>query len=83
MVITPALRRRTLGSLAAGQIVASAALTAGITVSALVAEDMLGDDTWAGVVAAFFTVGAASSSSFLRPLHESTGPSARTCAWAT
>ena len=65
MVITPALRRRTLASLAAGQIVASAAVTAGITVSALVAEDMLGDDTWAGIVAAFFTAGAASSSFLL------------------
>ena len=65
MVITPALRRRTLGSLAVGQIVASAALTAGITVSALVAEDMLGDSTWAGVVTAFFTAGAAGSSFLL------------------
>ncbi len=65
MVISPALRRRTLGSLAVGQIVASAAITAGITVSALVAEDMLGDDTWAGVVTAFFTAGAASSSFLL------------------
>ncbi len=65
MVVTPALRRRTLGSLAVGQIVASAALTAGITVSALVAEDMLDGDTWAGVVAAFFTAGAASSSFLL------------------
>ena len=65
MVITPALRRRTLAALAAGQIVASAAVTAGITVSALVAEDMLGDDTWAGIVAAFFTAGAASSSFLL------------------
>jgi MFS family permease len=65
MVITPALRRRTLGSLAVGQIVASAALTAGITVSALVAEDMLGDSTWAGVVTAFFTVGAAGASFLL------------------
>jgi MFS family permease len=65
MLITPALRRRTLASLAVGQILASAAVTAGITVSVLVAEDMLGDDTWAGVVAAFFTVGAASSSFLL------------------
>ena len=54
MLITPALRRRTLASLAVGQIMAGAAVTAGITVSVLVAEDMLGDDTWAGVVAAFF-----------------------------
>ena len=48
-----------LRTLVAAQVLSGAGLAAGITVGALLAEDMLGSDSLAGVPAALFTVGSA------------------------
>ena len=56
-----ALLRRTLRVLLISQVLAGAGLAAGITVGALLAEDMLGSTGSAGVPAALFTVGAAAA----------------------
>ncbi|MFD3592478.1 MFS transporter [Nocardia sp. NPDC058640] len=52
-------QRRTLAVLVAAQIFSGAGLAAGITVGALLAQDMLGSTGWAGLPAAMFTVGSA------------------------
>lgn len=57
-----ALQRRTLRVLFASQLLAGAGLAAGITVGALLAEDMLGSTGSAGLPAALFTLGAAIAS---------------------
>ncbi|HBY46822.1 MAG TPA: MFS transporter [Thermomicrobiales bacterium] len=51
--------RRTLGVVAASQILAGLGIAAGVTVSALLAQDMLGSTGLAGLPSAFFTLGAA------------------------
>ena len=56
-----ALLRRTLRVLLVSQVLAGAGLAAGITVGALLAEDMLGSTGSAGVPAALFTIGAAAA----------------------
>lgn len=53
------LYRRTLMIVAISQIFGGAGLAAGITVGALLAQDMLGTDSFAGVPAALFTLGSA------------------------
>ncbi|MBS4201711.1 MFS transporter [Bacillus sp. FJAT-49732] len=53
------LYRRTLMIVVLSQIFGGAGLAAGITVGALLAQDMLGTDSFAGVPAALFTVGSA------------------------
>jgi MFS family permease len=52
-------QRRVLTVLVATQILSGAALAAGITVGALLAEEMLGSTGLAGVPSALFTIGAA------------------------
>lgn len=54
-------QRRTLAVLVAAQIFSGAGLAAGITVGALLAQDMLGSTGLAGVPAAMFTVGSAAA----------------------
>jgi MFS family permease len=54
-----ALQRRTLRVLVAAQVLAGAGLAAGITVGALLAEEMAGATGWAGLPAALFTLGSA------------------------
>lgn len=53
------LYRRTLIVVVASQVFGGAGLAAGITVGALLAEEMLGTDTLAGLPAALFTLGSA------------------------
>lgn len=54
-----ALYRRTLGIVILSQIFGGAGLAAGITVGALLAQDMLGTDSFTGVPTALFTLGSA------------------------
>ncbi|MFE1591312.1 MFS transporter [Nocardia sp. NPDC058705] len=54
-------QRRILDVLVAAQIFSGAGLAAGITVGALLAQDMLGSTGWAGLPAAMFTVGSAAA----------------------
>lgn len=51
--------RRTLGVVAVSQVLAGLGLAAGVTVSALLAEEMLGSTSLAGLPSAFFTFGSA------------------------
>lgn len=54
-----ALYRRSLWVVAASQVFGGAGLAAGITVGALLAQDMLGGEGAAGIPAALFTLGSA------------------------
>lgn len=54
-----ALYRRTLGVVILSQIFGGAGLAAGITVGALLAQDMLGTDSSTGLPTAMFTLGSA------------------------
>ena len=54
-----ALQRRTLRVLLASQVLAGAGLAAGVTVGALLAEDMLGSTGLSGLPAALLTLGSA------------------------
>jgi MFS family permease len=54
-----ALQRRVLAVVVAGQVLGGAGLAAGITVGALLAQEMLGSDDLAGVPTALFTLGSA------------------------
>ncbi|MFB9277633.1 MFS transporter [Cohnella cellulosilytica] len=53
------LHARTMKIVILSQILAGAGLAAGITVGALLAQDMLGTDRYAGVPSALFTLGSA------------------------
>lgn len=55
------LYRRTLIIIVISQIFGGAGLAAGITVGALLAQDMLGTGSLAGIPAALFTLGSAGS----------------------
>lgn len=54
-----ALHRRTLATVVGSQLLGGAGLAAGITVGALLAEDMLGSQGVAGLPAGLFTLGSA------------------------
>ncbi len=54
-----AVQRRTLLAVMVTQILGGAGLAAGVTVGALLAEDMLGSDGYAGLPAAVLTLGSA------------------------
>ena len=58
---TEALHRRTIRVLLVSQLLAGAGLAAGITVGALLAEDMLGSTGSAGLPTALFTLGSAAA----------------------
>lgn len=63
-LVTPDLaasQRRILAVLVAAQILSGAGLAAGITVGALLAQDMLGGTGLAGVPSALFTIGSAAA----------------------
>lgn len=68
-----ALYRRTIRILTISQIFSGAGLAAGITVGALLAEDMLGSTGSAGVPAALFTLGAAVASLLVGRLSQHAG----------
>lgn len=57
--VRASLQRRTLTVVVASQVLGGAGLAAGVTVGALLAQDMLGDDSLTGLPAALFTLGAA------------------------
>jgi MFS family permease len=54
-------QRRTLAVLLLAQILSGAGLAAGITVGALLAEQMLGTSRWSGLPTVFFTIGSAAA----------------------
>lgn len=54
-----ALHRRTLTVVVVSQVLGGAGLAAGLTVGALLAQDMVGGDSLAGVPVALFTLGSA------------------------
>lgn len=68
-----ALQRRTLRVLVVAQLLAGVGLAAGITVGALLAEDMLGATGWAGVPAALFTLGSAGAAVAIGALSQAGG----------
>ena len=55
------LYRRTLWIVVLSQIFGGAGLAAGVTVGALLAQDMLGTDRFAGLPVALFTLGSAAA----------------------
>jgi MFS family permease len=61
VVAEPPEQRRTLGVLLLAQILSGAGLAAGITVGALLAEQMLGSSRWSGLPTVFFTIGSAAA----------------------
>lgn len=61
MIDRASLQRRTLRVLIAAQLLSGAGLAAGIVVGALLAKEMLGSDSGAGLPSALFTLGAAAS----------------------
>lgn len=56
------LYKRTLFIVVLSQLFGGAGLAAGVTVGALLAQDMLGTDRYAGIPAALFTLGSAAAS---------------------
>lgn len=59
--VEPPQQRHTLAVLVAAQVLSGAGLAAGITVGALLAQDMLGSTSLAGLPSALFTIGSAGS----------------------
>ncbi|MET9211334.1 MULTISPECIES: MFS transporter [unclassified Nocardia] len=66
-------QRRTLAVLVAAQIFSGAGLAAGITVGALLAQDMLGSTGLAGLPSALFTVGSAAAAVGVGRISQRTG----------
>ncbi|RRJ65133.1 MFS transporter [Paenibacillus oralis] len=67
------LYRRTMKIVIASQIFGGAGLAAGITVGALLAQDMLGTDSYAGVPSALFTLGSAAAALLVGRLSQRLG----------
>lgn len=67
------LHRRTLRILVGSQILGGAGLGAGVTVGALLAEDMLGATEWSGLPAALFTLGSAGAAMLVGNVSEARG----------
>jgi MFS family permease len=72
-VTTEALYRRTLRVLLLSQVLAGAGLAAGVTVGALLAEDMMGSTGSAGLPAALFTLGSAAAALGVGRLSQGSG----------
>ncbi len=68
-----ALARRTVRVLVVAQVFAGAGLAAGITVGALLAEDMLDSTDLAGLPAALFTLGAAGAALLVGRMSQASG----------
>jgi len=68
-----ALYRRTIRVLLVSQVLAGAGLAAGVVVGALLAEDMLGTESAAGVPAALFTLGSAAAAILVGRLSQRSG----------
>lgn len=69
----PALYRRTIRVLLVSQVLAGAGLAAGVTVGALLAEDMVGSTGSAGLPAALFTLGSAAAAVGIGRLSQRSG----------
>lgn len=67
------LYRRTLIIVVISQIFGGAGLAAGVTVGALLAQDMLGTDSFSGVPAALFTLGSAGAALLIGQLSQRFG----------
>jgi MFS family permease len=67
------LQKRTLRVVIASQIFGGAGLAAGITVGALLAQDMLGTDRYAGIPTALFTLGSAAAALIVGRLSQQKG----------
>lgn len=67
------LHKKTMIVIIASQILGGAGLAAGITVGALLAQDMLGTDRYAGVPTALFTLGSAAAALFVGRLSQRWG----------
>ncbi|ADG05552.1 MFS transporter [Kyrpidia tusciae] len=67
------LYRKTIGIVIASQIFGGAGLAAGITVGALLAQNMLGTDRYAGIPAALFTLGSAAAAFLVGRLSQRLG----------
>ncbi len=67
------VQRRVLAVLVAAQILSGAGLAAGITVRALLAQDMLGSTGWAGLPSALFTVGSAAAAAGVGRISQRSG----------
>lgn len=67
------LYKKTMSIVIASQIFGGAGLAAGITVGALLAQDMLGTEGYAGVPAALFTLGSAASALLVGRLSQRSG----------
>ncbi|SIS13702.1 Sugar phosphate permease [Peribacillus simplex] len=68
-----ALYRRTLFVVSISQIFGGAGLAAGVTVGALLAQQMLGTDAFAGIPSALFTLGSAGAALFVGRLSQRYG----------
>src|SRR5215208_2770369 len=69
----PPEQRRTLAVLLLAQILSGAGLAAGITVGALLAEQMLGSSRLSGLPTVFFTIGSAAAAVGMRRLSQRFG----------
>lgn len=67
------LYKRTLAIVVISQIFGGAGLAAGVTVGALLAQDMLGTDSFAGIPAALLTLGSAASALLVGELSQRFG----------
>ncbi|MCZ8520428.1 MULTISPECIES: MFS transporter [Paenibacillus] len=67
------LHRRTMIIVIASQIFGGAGLAAGVTVGALLAQDMLGTDSYAGIPTALFTLGSAAAALIVGSLSQRLG----------
>ncbi|WP_433942949.1 MFS transporter [Paenibacillus sp. SN-8-1] len=67
------LYKRTMIIVIASQIFGGAGLAAGITVGALLARDMLGTDSYAGIPTALFTLGSAAAALIVGRLSQRSG----------
>lgn len=73
MLDREAAQRRTIRVLLVSQVLAGAGLAAGIVVGALLAEEMLGSTSGAGLPAALFTVGSAAAAILVGRLSQRSG----------
>ncbi|MDF2680454.1 MAG: ydeG [Brevibacillus sp.] len=67
------LQRQTLFIVVLAQIFAGAGLASGITIGALLAQDMMGTDSFAGVPSALFTLGSAAAALLIGRLSQRFG----------
>ncbi len=73
VVDVPALHRRGLRVLMVSQLLGGAGLAAGVTVGALLAEDMLGSTQLSGLPAGLFTLGSAGAALLVGQLSQRSG----------